>query len=91
MVNRTAWFDNNHEGRALRRVFNKLLKRYEKEIENPKIDLDTVSKIAHTLTLVAKTKADLAKPENEFLERLQIVEATLGIGLRRVSGVLESK
>ena len=27
-----AWNDNNYEGKALRRVFTKLLKRFEKEI-----------------------------------------------------------
>ena len=60
MVNRVAWYDNNHEGKALRRVFTKLLKRFEKEIDKPDTDIEDLNTMAHMLMLVAKTKADLA-------------------------------
>ena len=86
-----AWYDNNYEGKALRRVFTKLLKRFEKEIEKPTTELDDLNTMAHTLTLVAKTKADLAKPENELIARVQIIEGQLGIKQKRVSGVIELK
>jgi len=52
---RHAWNDNNYEGNALRRVFTKLLKRFEKEITDDTTDLDSLQKIVHTLTLIAKT------------------------------------
>lgn len=31
-----AWDDNNYEGKALRRIFTKLLKRFEKDIKDEK-------------------------------------------------------
>ena len=86
-----AWYDNNYEVKALRRVFTRLLKRFEKVIDDPKTELDDLNTMAHTLTLVAKTKADLAKPENELIARVQIIEGQLGIKQKRVSGVIELK
>ena len=83
-----AWFNNDFEGKALRRVFIRLMKRFEKQINNDEIDLETLAKIAHTLTIVAKCKADLAKPENEYLIRLGMVEHHLGIG-KKTLGVLD--
>jgi len=41
---RHAWNDNNYEGKALRRVFTKLLKRFEKEITDDTTDLDSLQK-----------------------------------------------
>jgi hypothetical protein len=44
-----AWDDNNYEGKALRRIFLKLLKRFEKDINDDNIELDSLQKISHTL------------------------------------------
>ena len=86
-----AWYDNNYEGKALRRVFTRLYKRFEKVIDDPKTDLDDLTTMAHMLAIIAKAKADLAKPENEVIERLKVVETHLGIGKQRVSGVITIK
>lgn len=67
------------------------MKRFEKEIDNENTEIEKIGKIAYTLSMIAKTKADLAKPENEYIARLSVVESHLGIGMKRVSGVLESK
>jgi len=91
LKSKTAWFDNNHEGKALRRIFNKLMKRFEKEFDNEDTEIGILGKIAYTLSIIAKTKAELAKPENEYIARLSVVESRLGIGVKRISGVLESK
>ena len=53
---RHPWNDNNHEGKALRRVFTKLLKRFEKDINDDNVDIDKLQKIAHTLSLVARER-----------------------------------
>ena len=86
MTDRKAWFDNGYEGKALRRLFTRLMKRFEKAMNDDSTDLDTIARIAHTLTLVAKCKSDLAKPENEYLLRLGMVEQTLGIGKKKTLG-----
>ena len=86
MTDRKAWFDNGYEGKALRRIFTRLMKRFEKAINDDDTDLETLSKIAHTLTLVAKCKSELAKPENEYLIRLGMVEQQLGIGRKKTLG-----
>ena len=86
-----AWYDNNYEGKALRKVFTRLYKRFDKVIEDPNTDLDDLTSMAHMLAIIAKAKADLAKPENEFVDRLKVLEVRAGIGKQRVSGVLELK
>ena len=78
-----AWNDNNYEGKALRRVFTKLLKRFEKEITDDKTDLDSLQKIAHTLTLVAKTKGDLAFKENKIEDRIKALESMIPADIKR--------
>ena len=88
---RQAWYDNNYEGRKLRGVFTKLLKRFDKMEQDPNTSFQDLGRAAHILTIVAKTKGELSKPENEYLARLAVVESHLGINVRRVSGVLESK
>jgi hypothetical protein len=71
---RHAWDDNHYEGKALRRVFTKLLKKFEKDIVKEDIDIDKMQKIAHTLSLVAKTKAELAYKENRIEDRIKLLE-----------------
>jgi len=61
MPTRYAWNDNNYEGKALRRVFTKLLKRFEKDIADDNVDIDKLQKIAHTLSLVAREKVGMRK------------------------------
>ncbi|MCH9657194.1 hypothetical protein K0U27_00630 [archaeon] len=82
-MTKTSWNDNNYEGKALRRVFTKLLKRYEKEIANDNADLDTLQKIAHTLTLVAKTKGDLAYKENRIEDRIKLLESMIPSDIKK--------
>ena len=97
MPTRHAWNDNNYEGKALRRVFTKLLKRFEKEITDDTTDLDSLQKIAHTLTLVAKTKGDLANKENRIEDRIKLLESmipsdikkgTIIMGVKEIAGEL---
>ena len=77
MVNRTAWNDNNYEGKALRRVFTKLLKRFETEIKDEQIDIDKLQKMAHTLSLVAREKGNLAKEHNDLARKIKELESRL--------------
>jgi hypothetical protein len=72
-----GWNDNNYEGKALRRIFTKLLKRFEKEIQNEDTDIDKLQKIAHTLTLVAREKGILAKEHNDLLRKIKELESKL--------------
>ena len=87
---RHAWDDNNYEGKALRRVFTKLLKKFENEINNDDIDLDKFQKIAHTLSLVAKTKADLAYKENRIEDRIKLLESMLSSDAKKGTILLEA-
>ena len=77
-----AWFNNDYEGKALRRAFVRCMKRFEKVISADEIDIDSIDKVTNILTRLAKCKAELAKPENEYLIRLAMVEQQLGIGKR---------
>ena len=86
-----AWNDNNYEGKALRRVFTKLLKRFEKEIANKDTDLDSLQKIAHTLTLVARTKGDLAIKENRIEDRIKLLELMIPSDIKRGTIILGAK
>lgn len=61
MTKRHAWDDNNYEGKALRWVFTKLLKRFEKEIQDESIELDKLQKIAQRLNLV-----NTPNPKDQF-------------------------
>ncbi|MDH3313835.1 MAG: hypothetical protein OEM28_11935 [Nitrosopumilus sp.] len=58
-MTKQAWDDDNFEGKALRRVFSKLLKRFERDIQNDNVELETLQKITHTLTTVGKVKGDI--------------------------------
>ena len=82
-----AWYNNDYEGKAMRRVFIRLLKRFEKKMNDDNTPDEELDRITQMLSRVAKVKADLAKPENEYLIRLGMVEQHLGIGKRM--GVLD--
>lgn len=85
-----AWYNNDYEGKAMRRVFIRLLKRFEKKMNDENTPDEELDRITQMLSRVAKVKADLAKPENEYLIRLGMVEETLGIG-KKTLGVLNVK
>jgi len=91
MPTRHAWNDNNYEGKALRRVFTKLLKRFEKEIANKDTDLDSLQKIAHTLTLVARTKGELAIKENRIEDKLKLLEQMIPPDIKKGTIILGVK
>ena len=78
-----AWNDNNYEGKALRRVFTKLLKRFEKDIADENVDIDNLQKITHTLFLVARKKRHLAKEENQLENRIKLLEQMIPPDIRR--------
>ena len=78
-----AWNDNNYEGKALRRVFSKLLKRFEKDIADENLDIDKLQKIAHTLSLVAREKGNLASKENRIEDRLKLLEQMIPSDVKR--------
>ena len=78
-----AWDDNNYEGKVLRRVFTKLLKKFEKDIVDENIDIDKMQKIAHTLSLVVRTKADLAYKENRIDDRIKLLEQMILADIKR--------
>ena len=73
-MTKTAWTDNNYEGKTLRRVFTRLLVRFEKEIKKDDVDLEVLEKVSRTLTRLAKEKGNLAKEEMGVLRRLQELE-----------------
>ena len=85
-----AWDDNNYEGKALRRVFSKLLKKFEKQINDENIDLEKFQKIAYTLSLIAKTKADLAYKENRIEDRLKLLEQLTPSDIKKGTVLLEA-
>jgi len=85
-----AWDDNNYEGKALRRVFTKLLKKFESEINKDEIDLEKYQRIAHTLSLIAKTKADLAYKENRIEDRLKLLEQLTPSDIKKGTIILEA-
>ena len=78
-----AWDDNNYEGKALRRVFSKLLKKFEKDIADENINIDKMQKITHTLSLVARIKADLAYKENCIDDRIKLLEQMIPAYIKR--------
>jgi hypothetical protein len=87
-MTKQAWFNNDYEGKALRRAFVRCMKKFEKVINEEEIDIDSLDKVTNILTRLAKCKAELAKPENEYLIRLGMVEQHLGIG-RKTLGVFD--
>lgn len=57
-----AWHDNNYEGKAMRRVFGKLIKRFEKIADTG--DTEELIKLANSLSVISNSKANLAKYEH---------------------------
>jgi hypothetical protein len=95
-----AWDDNNYEGKAIRRVFSKLLKKFENNIDDPEIDLEEFQKMAQTLSTLARTKADLAYKKNRIDDKIKLLESmippdikkgTIIEGVKEIAGELPSK
>ena len=63
MPTRKGWDNAEYEGKALRKVFTRLQKRFMAEDNNEDADEERLLKIAHMLALTAKAKQDLAKYE----------------------------
>ena len=76
-MTKTAWTDNNYEGKALRRVFTRLLVRFEKEIKKDDVNLEVLEKISRTLSMLAKEKGNLAKEELGLLRKIKELEKRL--------------
>jgi len=75
---RKAWDNAEYEGKALRRVFNQLLKRFEKMAKDEDVDTEKLGRLGHMLTVVAKTKQELAKYEiqdKQIKELQNIIES----------------
>lgn len=87
-MTRHAWNDNNYDGKALRRVFTNLLKRFEKDIADDKVDIDKLQKMAHTLSLVAREKGNLAKEENQLENRIKLLEQMIPSDVKRGTIIL---
>ena len=92
-MTKTAWTDNNYEGKALRRVFTRLLVRFEKEIKKDDVDLEVLEKVSRTLSLLAKEKGHLAKEELDMIRRIKELEKRLPSTIKRgtiLDGVQET-
>lgn len=61
-MTRHAWHDNNYEGKALRRVFTRLIKRFEKIYDTA--ETEELIKLANSLSVIANSKVNLAKYEH---------------------------
>ena len=82
-MTKTAWTDNNYEGKVLRRVFTRLLVRFEKEIKKDDIDLDKLEKVSRTLTMLAKTKGMLAFKETDIEKRIKMLELMIPADIKK--------
>ena len=92
-MTKMAWTDNNYEGKALRRVFTRLLVRFEKEIKKDDVDLEVLEKVSRTLSLLAKEKGHLAKEELDTIRRIKRLEQMIPPKIRRgtiLDGVQET-
>ena len=61
-MKKQAGHDNNYEGKAVRRVFGKLIKRFEKIADSG--DTEELIKLANSLSVISNSKANLAKYEH---------------------------
>ena len=73
-----AWHDLNYEGKLLRKVLTRLQRRFMKEDNNEDADLDKLTKLAHMITLTAKTSESLVKhlyQDKQIKELQDIIES----------------
>ncbi len=76
-MTKTPWTDNNYEGKALRRVLAKLIKRFEKLDKEGNADEEKLMKLAHTISMIANSKGALAKEETGILRKIKELEQRL--------------
>ena len=61
MSTRKAWDNPEYEGKALRKIFTRLQKRFIKAENDPNADIDDIKQLAHLMTIVARSKQEMAK------------------------------
>lgn len=89
-MTKVSWINNEHEGKALRKVFNHLMRRFKKASETDDYDDEKLGKLAHTITIVAKTKAELSKIEGIDKQLNQVMQLIDDYRLKRIlPGVVE--
>lgn len=72
-MTKIAWDNANLEGRALRRIFTRLERRFVKEERKPEADEEKLMRLAHMIAIIAKTKQELAKYEYQD-KRIKMLE-----------------
>jgi len=71
MMTKTAWTNNNYEGKALRKIFVKTLAQFERETKQGNADLKKLKKMSKTLSMLAKTKGSLSEGQNDLHRRIR--------------------
>jgi len=74
LKSKTAWDDNNHEGKIIRFMINRLMGRFKRLSKDPNWDLDKMQELAKTIGYLAVQKNTLIKQHSEIDNRLKQLE-----------------